>query len=160
MNITDIDKIAKVLESMMQHELALSDFYKQCADTWKEDQAIWESLAHAELRHAENLQKMLEIIIKKQDVFEVGRPFNLLAIHTAIAGVNDNLKRVKEGAVPREKLLILARDTEQSILESHYAEIVKTTDIEYQSLMKNILSQTYDHKMIIQKKINDIKSHP
>jgi rubrerythrin len=139
LNITDIDKITKVLESMMQYELALSDLYAQCADIWKEDKAFWESLAHAEMRHAENIQKMKEIIKNKQNNFEVGRPFNLVALHTALAGLNDNIKKVKEGALSCEKLLVLARDIEQSVLESHYAEIVKTTDLEYQTLMKNIL---------------------
>ena len=157
MNIADIEKITKVLESMMQYELVLAHLYNKCADVWKEDQVFWESLAHAELRHAENIQKMQEIIINKQNSFELGRPFNLLALNTATAGVNANIKRVTEGAFSREKLLIIARDIEQSLLESHYAEIVKTTDIEYQALMKNILSQTNDHKMMIQKKINDIK---
>jgi len=54
-------------------------------------------------------------------------------------------------------MLILARDFEQSVLESHYAEIVKTTDAEYQTLMKNILSQTQEHKKAIQKAIDDLK---
>jgi len=159
LNITDIDKITNVLEIMKLYELALSDFYKQCADIWEEDRAFWDSLAHAEVRHAENIQKMREIIISKQRSFEVGRPFNLVVLRTALAGANENRKRMKEGAFSREQLLFLARDIEQSILESHYAEIVKTADIEYETLMKNILSQTYDHKMIIQKKINDLKPH-
>jgi len=158
MNVADVDKITNVLEIMKVYELALADFYKQCSDTWEQDQAFWEGLAHAEVRHAENIQRMIELIANKPGSFNVGRPFNLVALRTALAGVNDNRKRMKDRLISREKLMILARDIEQSVLESNYAEIVKTADLEYQTLMKDILLQTRDHKMMMQKKINDIKS--
>ncbi len=158
MTMADIERIIKVLESMIQYELNLSDFYKQCADIWTEDQAFWENLVYAEVRHAENIQKMREIIIKKQESFEVGRPFNLIALNTALTGLKEIVKRIAQGVFSHEKILVLARDIEQSVLESHYAEIVKTADIEYQTLMKNILSQTYEHRMMIQKRLDEIKS--
>jgi hypothetical protein len=157
MSIADIEKITVVLESMIQYELNMSDFYKQCADIWTEDQAFWQNLAHAEVGHAENIQKMREIIAKKQERFELGRPFNPIALNTAMAGLKDNARRLTSGAFSFEKLLIMARDIEQSVLESHYAEIVKTADPEYQTLMKDILSDTYLHKKSIQEKIDDIK---
>lgn len=158
MTVTDVERITKVLESMIQYELILSEFYKQCADMWTEDQAFWQNLAHAELHHAENMQKMREIILKKQEAFEAGRPFNPIAVNTAMTGLKENIRKITQGVFSREKILVLARDIEQSILESHYAEIVKTADIEYQTLMKNILSQTYEHRMMIQKRLDEIKS--
>lgn len=158
MNIADIKRITKVLESMIQYELMLSDFYKQCADILTENKSFWQNLADAEVLHAENIQKMREIITKKQESFEAGRPFNPIAIDTAMAGLKDNIRRLTSRAFSCEKMLIMARDIEQSILESHYAEIVKTDDPQYQSLMKGILSQTYEHKKIIQEKIEAVKT--
>jgi hypothetical protein len=157
-NIADIKKVAETLASMMQYELALSDFYKHCADIWTEDQAFWHNLAHAEVRHAENMQKMLEIITKKQEKFDLGRSFNPIALNTAIAGLKDNASRLTARMFSLEKVLFLSRDIEQSILESHYAEIVKTADAEYQALVKEILYQTYEHRKIIQEKIEKIKA--
>lgn len=154
MNNADIDQINKVLESMLQYELNMSDLYSQCADTWKNDRAFWQTLAHAETKHAENVHKMREMITQKQDRFELGRPFNPTALNTAMSGLKDNVKRLASGSLPMEKMLIMARDIEQSVLESHYAEIVKTADIEYQTLMKGILSDTYQHKQMIQRKID------
>jgi hypothetical protein len=158
LSIADIERITKVLESMIQYELMLSDFYKQCADIWTEDQSIWQNLAYAEIHHAENIQKMREIITKKRQSFEAGRSFNIIAIDTAMAGLKDNIRRLTSSAFSYEKMLIIARDIEQSILESHYAEIVKTTDPEYQALIKGILSQTYEHKKIIQEKIEAMRT--
>jgi len=157
MSIADIEKITQVLTSMMQYELALSHLYKQCADIWPEDQGFWQKLADAEVMHAENIQRMQEIITKKLEKFEAGRPFNLVALNTVMAGLKDNTDRLIARALPREKMLFMARDIENSILESHYAEIVKTADVEYQTLMKSIISQTYEHRQIIQAKIDKIK---
>lgn len=155
--IADIEKITTVLKSMIQYELSLSDFYMQCGNTWKEDQAFWQNLARAEVGHAENIQRMQEIILKKQEKFELGRPFNPIALNTAIAGIKDITGRLTSGAFSFEKILFTARDIEQSILESRYAEIVKTADLEYQTLMKGILSDTSEHKKIILEKIEGIK---
>ncbi|MBN2438158.1 MAG: hypothetical protein JXL20_06100 [Deltaproteobacteria bacterium] len=158
MSIADIEKIKTVLEYMIQYELDLSDFYKQCAETCTEEQALWQNLAHAEVGHAENIHKMREIIVKKPERFELGRPFNPAALNTATAGLKDYTRRLTSEKFSFEQILIIARDIEQSILESHYAEIVKTADIEYQTLMKGILSDTYVHKRVIQKKIEEIKT--
>jgi len=157
MTIADMEKISTVLKSMIQYELNLSDFYKQCADTWKEDQAFWQNLARAEVGHAENIQRMQEIIVKKPEKFELGRPFNPMALNTAIAGLKDITGRLASGAFSVEKILFTARDIEQSILESRYAEIVKTTDLEYETMMNGILSDTSAHKRVIQEKIVGIK---
>jgi len=156
----NLEKIIQILESMKQYELDLAAFYVMCADLWREDQAFWENLASAELRHSDNIQKIREIIVKKREHFEIDRPFSTVALNTVFSGLKDNIKRIAEGEFSRKRILILARDIEQSVLESHYAEIVKSNDIEYQTLMKEILSQTYEHKVAIQKKIDDSASNP
>jgi hypothetical protein len=158
MNAADIEKITKVLEAMIQYELLLSDFYNHNADLWMDDHALWNNLALAEIRHADNIRKMKDIIVKKQECFAIGRPFNLNALDTVAAGLKETTRRLTLGEFSREKILIMARDIEQSIIESNYAEIVKTADTEYNTLMKDILSQTYEHKKIIQDKISEMKA--
>jgi hypothetical protein len=160
MAIADVDRITKVLDAMIQYEISLSSLYENCAEIWKENGEFWRDLSQAEIGHAENIKKMMEILAKKPERFEMGRPFNLMALSTALTGVKDKIKRVSEKGFSLEKMLILARDIEQSILESHYGEIVKTDDGEYLNLMKNILSQTYDHRMMLQKKMDESRSKP
>jgi hypothetical protein len=157
LNLVDFTKVMEIIESMRQYEIELAAFYGMCADLWREDQAFWENLASAELRHSENLHRIGEIIEKNKYGFDIGRPFNQIALNTAITGLRDNIKRISEGKLSGMAVLILARDMEQSVLESHYGELVKSNDIEYQTLLKEILSQTSDHKMMIQKKINGMK---
>jgi hypothetical protein len=155
MNKVSLDSIISVLDAMIQYELSLSELYETCAGGAKEDEAFWRNLSQAEISHAENIRKMIAIMTEKCEHFEMGRPFNLAALNTAVRGVKDVIGRTSRGEVSCEKMYFLARDFEQSVLESHYAEIVKTTDVEYQTLMKNILSQTQEHKKAIQKAIDD-----
>lgn len=154
---TDLDKIIQTLESMRQYELILSDFYKQCAETWSDHESLWLTLANAEIKHAENIQKMQEIIKKKSGSFTSGRPFNPVGINTAIAGIKEYTQKVGTKTLSYERALIIARDIENSVLESRYGEIVNTNDLEYKTLMKTILSQTAEHKKIIEEKIKEIK---
>lgn len=156
--INDIEKITAVLQAMRQYELTLSDFYGRCAEQWTGERVFWQNLAHAEIQHAENIQQMLAIILEKPEKFEWGRPFNLIALNTALAGLQQIAGRLSAGALSPESMLITARDIEQSLLESHYGEIVKTTDLGYQTLLKKILSQTQEHRNLIQGKIAQKKN--
>jgi hypothetical protein len=158
MNKMSLDNILIILEAMIQYEMGLSELYETCAGVSKEDGELWRSLSGAEIHHADNIKKMTAILVEKHDRFEIGRPFNIVALKTAMAGVKDTTGRISRGEFSRERMLISARDFEQSMLESHYTEIVRTDDLEYQTLMKNILSQTQEHKKAIQKAIDEVKT--
>ncbi|MHB9098249.1 MAG: hypothetical protein ACYC5X_10570 [Syntrophales bacterium] len=154
-SVADIEKVTGALEAMARFELSLSEFYRSCAEASEEDEIFWMNLAQAEINHAKNMERIKEILTNKRERFEAGRPFNLIAIKTALSGIEDSTTLVAQGKVTRDKLLFMARDIEQSILESRYAEIVKTGDIEYQTLMREIVTQTYEHRQLIQKAIDD-----
>lgn len=142
---------------MAQYELLLSELYETCAATWAKDKDFWLDIAHQEVQHAENIRMMQEIINKKPEHFESGRPINLIAINTAATGLKDIIKRLTAGEYTYEKILIIARDMESSVLEAHYPEIVKTKDLEYQTLMKITISDTSDHNKHIQQKLAEVK---
>lgn len=158
MNKISLDNILNIMEAMVQYELGLSELYETCARVSKEDEQLWRSLSGAEINHADHIKKMMAIMIEKHDRFEAGRPFNITALRTVMAGIKETIERISRGELSREKMLITARDFEQSVLESHYTEIVRTNDLEYQTLMKNVLSQTQEHKKAIQKAIVNVKT--
>ncbi len=158
MNAADIEKLNKTMDSMAQYELLLADLYENCAETWTEDKEFWLDIAHQEVHHAENIKMMQEIITKKPSHFETNRPLNPIAVATVIAYLKDVIKRLTAGEYSYEKILIIARDIKQSVLEAHYSEIVKTNDVEYQTLMKNILDDTRDHNTLIKQKLTEVKS--
>jgi hypothetical protein len=158
MDKADIEKLNKTMDSMAEYEMLLSDLYHKCAEAWPKDREFWLDIAGQEDHHAENIRKMQEIINQKLSHFEADRPLNPIAINTAIAYIKDIIKRLTAGQYSYERILNITLDIEKSVLETHYSEIVKTDDVEYQTLMKSILEETHAHKSKIQQKLTGLKS--
>lgn len=158
MNTADSEKLNKTMDSMAQYELLLSEFYEKCAEVWTKDKEFWLQIARQEIQHAENIRMMQGIITKKPSHFELGRPFNPIAVKTVITYLKDVINRLNAGQYSYKKLLTIAMDIEKSVLESQYSEIVKTQDVEYQNLMANILKETHDHHQLIQQKLHEVRS--
>jgi hypothetical protein len=157
MLLADVVNMSKTLEMMAELEQILSEFYKCAGDLWEEDSEFWADLAQAEVSHAGHIREMAGILNKKPQEFELGRPLNIVAINTAISGVRNNIQRLKNGELNKKQTLFISRDTEQSMLESKYTEILKTKDIEYQQLISEIALQTEVHKKFLVKKIEEAK---
>lgn len=158
MNQMDIDNVVKTLEMMAQLELIISEFYKTCSEAWSEEEELWSTIARAEVQHAENIAKMIQILKQKPNAFNIGRNISIIAINTAIAGVKANIDKLRKGELTRSQVLFILRDTEQSLLESKYAEILRTKDIEYSNLVQEIMKQTEGHKTMLNKKIEEART--
>jgi hypothetical protein len=79
-----------------------------------------------------------------------------MAAQTVIKGVRSNIEKVRAGTLQRKNALFMARDIEQSIMENRYGEIVKTDDVEYLGLMKEIVTDTAAHKGRIDSEIKSL----
>jgi len=149
----DLRSILDILVHMEETELAVSEFYALCANTWPLDSQFWKELADEELKHKINIETMRRIISTKAEHFEKGRPFNIFAIQTMITGIRSNIERLKKGELRENHAVSIARDIEQSFIEFRYSEIVKTDDVEYNTLVENIVKETAQHKIKIERKI-------
>lgn len=157
MKSKDCDNILELLGIMVKTELLIAKFYRSCAHIWGKDKAFWLGLEGDEKLHANNIREMAKIVIEKFDLFECNRPFNPVAMKTINSGIETNIQRLKSGKISEDKVLYIARDIEQSLIESKYDEIVKTSDVEYQTLVKKITAQTIAHHHKIEKKIENIE---
>ncbi len=151
----DAKKMLETLDTMAELELVISELYKCAGDRWKENLEFWSSLAQAEVSHAEYLKKMVGILNGKPQEFEIGRPLTIVTINTVMSGVKNLIQRLKNGEFNQKALLFLARDLEQSILESKYTEILKTKDIQYNKMISEIVLQTEMHRLLLIKKIGE-----
>jgi len=150
----DIQNIVELLKTMAKAELTVAKLYMACAKVFTDEKDFWLKLTKQEEVHAKSLYKMYKIIINKPENFCKGRNFNVRAINTFIAGVENNIILLQKGELSKEKCLIIARDIEDALLENKICEVVKTDDMEYQTLSKLIESQTINHKNEISNKIN------
>ncbi|MEN6616078.1 MAG: hypothetical protein ABFD12_05945 [Syntrophorhabdus sp.] len=154
----DLKGIIDVLVFMEESEKKIADFYHACGEMFPGHQAFWFGIESQEHKHVIFIQKMKQIIEKKPENFEKGRPFNIMAAKTIIAGINSNTTKVKTGQLKMINALSLARDNEQSFIESKYNEIVKTDDIQYMTLVNEIVTETNKHRQEIDTMIALLKS--
>jgi len=158
MNISDVEGIGKTMDAMAQYEMLLADLYETCAEAWPDDRDFWMDIARQEVQHAENLRMMKALVSREPARFDKGRPLNPVAVNTAINGLKEIIRKLSAGEYAYERLLIVARDIENAVLEAHYPDIVKTSNVEYQTLLNAIMSETRDHSRHIQQKLADVKA--
>jgi len=151
----DSDDIFNVLEKMKEHELAMAEYYQAWRQVWSAEKDLWMEMEQAEMRHARYLETMIGFILKKPERFEWSRPLKQAAIQTATSGVRLSIHKLKNGEIPMYKAIFTARDFEQSIIENKYGEMIKTDDIEFRSLIGEIVSDTQSHLAQLNKKIKE-----
>jgi len=146
-----------VMEIMAANERLIGSFYQSCAETWEQDRIFWLTIAAEE----ENTRKYSEDgtdYKPKAGTISDWTFFNMAAIQTVMAGIRGHLKRLKEKQMTRGQAIFVARDIESSLIEKNYGEIVKTGDIEYLTLMKEVTEETEKHKESIERHIQEIKA--
>jgi len=147
-----LQNLLDVMKMMAATERLVADFYRTCAEIWAEDREFWSATVAEEEKHAKNIERMAQIVAAKPERFEIGRPFNQMAIKTIMTGIEGHLKRLKEGRITRDRLMFVARDIESSMMEKSYGEIVRTSDLEYLELVKEIVGDTASHKQKIEQR--------
>lgn len=150
----DLKSILDTLAQMEELEQTVSDFYKLCAETWPTNFRFWMELSNEELRHKKNVAAMYRIVSDKPERFEKERPFNIFATQTTITGIRNNIESLKKGKISENNAISIARDIEQSFIEFRYSEIVKTADVEYNTLVQKIVKETAQHKIKIDQKMH------
>lgn len=157
MKSSDVQSVLKLLEVLTESELAVSELYSACAETWDQDKDFWLRLAGEEKKHAENIKKMGSIISRMPDQFKTYRPITPISVRTFIADIKNKTQGCKNSEIQRDKVLFIARDIEKSIIESKYAEIVETDNLEYKTLMRSVVGETHVHLDMINRKIEESK---
>lgn len=156
MNQVNLEKLQDTLKILINLELTMGEFYKTCSRTWPEDEKFWKGIGQQELQHAKYLEKMSDMISTSPDKFVLGRNFNPLAINTVVSGIKKNMELIKSNALTKVKTLYLARDMEESALESKFDEIVKTEDLGFLEFASKIQVQTQKHKEALNTKILEL----
>ncbi len=149
----DLNHIVEVLNLLSEAESNVADLYKTCKETFGDPSEFWTELIKDELSHERNVKKIKEIIVKKTGYFSAKRPIKREAVKTFLNYVNQQKNRVQNRELDELRLLYIARDIEQSIIENKFFEIVSSNDIEFITLTNNLIQDTKFHKEKIEKRI-------
>ncbi len=60
----EISEIVEVLKKMAMFEVVIAELYSLCAATWKEDSQFWLDIWKDEVKHAQYINRIIEIISK------------------------------------------------------------------------------------------------
>lgn len=153
----ELPGILNVLGKMAMFETKMAELYSICAVTWEEDCQFWLDIWKDEISHALYINNIIEIVARKPQVFEKGRPSNVSDVQAIVTGIINTIERLQNGEITKEKLLSIANGLENGFLEDKYSEIVKTDDLEYNTLMRKIIEDTAKHKEKIILKIKEQK---
>jgi hypothetical protein len=149
MRKAELSATLDVLKFIAGAEAAMAEFYRTCAQGQGEGTDPWLDLEREERQHVERVTRMATILAEQPDDFECSRAFHLAAIHTFTGYVESTTERLRRDELPAAdhvRLLSTAYDMEQSIIECKYGEIVRSTNFEYQELLREIIGDTVAHK--------------
>ncbi len=153
----ELSGIIEVLKKMAMFEVKIAELYSLCSARWKEDSEFWLDIWRDEIKHAQYINRIIEIISKAPERFEKGRPFNVFVVETTVADIQKKIEKIKAGEIDKSSMFFIASDLEKGYLEDRYSEIVKTDDIEYKTLMQKVVDDTGNHKKKILQKIAGIQ---
>ena len=148
----NLESFQQILRLLMEAEQTLAALYRLFAQRSAADAFFWEAIAEQEQGHAAKIESMLGIVEQKPEKFSVGRMFTLPAVMTFIAGVRDNMDRVRKGELTPERFVPLALSIETSLLESRFYEMFISTDLEYNALRREIIAETQIHQRALRDK--------
>ena len=149
--------VLQVMNDMAGLEVALAELYQACSEQYPEDQAFWLAIKRQEELHAQFIGKLAELISSHPQEFRFGRPFNSVAIKTILSNVKDHTAQVRKGQLQRQRALFIARDIENSVLESNYREIVTTDNVEFRNTIDLIAKDTLAHRNLLAAKVAKTK---
>ncbi|MGM0441366.1 MAG: hypothetical protein ACQEQC_02990 [Elusimicrobiota bacterium] len=159
MQENNLEKVLGLLENLRELELKVAQFYNTAAEKWDDESNYWNTLAAEEEKHAASLRRMGEIIQKNPNKFDAGRVFNPVAVKTVIRGIDENIERLKKDKIDLKKMIFIALDIENSLLENKYREIVNSNNLEFTNLVKEITEDTQRHRNKLNIKKDEIRKN-
>lgn len=157
MDQKDIQQALESLGKMAELEIAVSKFYAACGQQWGKEAPFWFDLASMEVQHARNMQMIAEIVKKGPSKFTLVRFINFAALNTVITRVKNYTNQIISTKLSQKDAILIARDTEDSVLEILHTKLFESDDFQYAKLMKRIESETIKHKTFFENSIKEIK---
>ncbi len=140
-----IEELRTTLGALEGIELKMAELYGLCAALWPADVIFWATLETDERRHASQLARIATLVETQPSQFQAGRPFKASAISTMVTYVDSLLHKLKRREMDQATLLNIARDLEKSLIESRYAEVVRTQNAEVLGMLQQIHQDTTHH---------------
>ncbi|MCX7956582.1 MAG: hypothetical protein N2643_01640 [Endomicrobia bacterium] len=159
-NLTFNDNLKEsieVLKVLMRSEILLAKYYNLGAERFDEDKTFFLDIAMQEVKHFQNIKKMINIIIRREDKFSPNKIFKINAAELFLKGVKGIVSSVEKEELDKTKFISVVLDYERSIMENKYSSIFQTDDLEYNFFVKDIERETKIHISLLENKFRSYK---
>lgn len=144
-------KKQKVLDLMIQNELAVARLYQAYADKFPKDTEYWSALAGEEMRHA----RLIENITKNNtDSVEIrDDKFELATFGLSLTYLEEKYHQAREEDMSLQDALSTALDIETGMLEKGYFEVFEGGSAQFKSGMEALAAETNKHIEIVRHRL-------
>lgn len=153
----DLEESVEVLKILMQSEILLAKYYNLGSQKFVEDKDFFLNIARQEVRHFQNIKRMVNCIIRNKYNFVSNKTIKIKAAELFLKGVKDTVLRMEKEELGKIKFISIAYDFEKSIMENKYSSILQTNDLEYNSFIREIERDTQIHISLVEKKFKEYK---
>lgn len=148
-------KVLEIFNKLADAELSFAELYTTCGQCWTQDTEFWFGMAQEEQNHARKVKQMRELVSQSPNEYTQEKSFNPITLITAGQMAIRIIQKIDSSLVSHKEIFNIALDIEKSILETNYMKILKTDNIQYLDLAKEIVLESEKHKALIEQKIEE-----
>ena len=153
MNSQNLQQLQKVMEEMMDLEIALADLYHACSQAFPGDTQFWYAIKRQKEHHADAVRKISALVAADPQDFAPGGNLNAAPFKTIKKGILAHIAALKRGEIAQAAMVTIARDIEGSVIELNYRGLVNTANAKFLEGIKRIDDETMAHKYLMVKRI-------
>jgi rubrerythrin len=135
----------EIIGLMAAHEEAVAELYLACARSYPQLAELFNGLAETEREHARSIASFASKVRAGSARLQPNR-LDARYIMTSLDGVNELLKRVRQGAISAEDALVECTDIEEGLLEKHCFDIIDSDAPELKELLQKLSADTAEHR--------------
>lgn len=135
---------AALLDALREIELLIADLYREFAQAFPEDEALWNELSRDEEAHA-LLAAKLKAMRGDLELPASVCKLHLAALGTYRKGLEYQLERLKRGELGRQSAMSIARDLERTLVERTSYDLVEGEDEGTRAATGRLRTETRSH---------------
>jgi len=139
----------EIFEHLEEIERRVAWFYELCSQQFPQDESLWKEISHDEIRHAHMIQEMKNRLSGQKSI-EVSSKLRLPVLKTFVHGIDEQIRRLESGGLPRKNAFFIARDLENTLFERRFHEAFSVDDPGFSDLIAKFRAETDRHYRVLE----------
>jgi hypothetical protein len=139
----------KVIVLMHEHEKLMAELYSIFAGRFSEDKMLWETLGNDELKHAGTIETLYKQVSEGTVLINEGKS-STLVVQSMVNYTKGLIEKARKGGMTRINALSIGRDLENNLLEKKYFTFFKSSSVQFNDSMEELLIETAKHREMLE----------